>query len=189
MRWIQAFPGQEGKAYGYPHFHLVLLFRDVEFEVFPHMESSQDGTMGLVFRIYERDELRYQGSWHSFIDVKALSSMRGVLNYCRKYAQGVAHGESDEATLNCAMAWLFRKQSYSLSGSFRGALSEFIRRMQVSKGSWQLDLDGGRIPVWVWSFLGVFSAGELGLGDLGTWAHEISGDLAQELIESRIRRP
>jgi len=188
LRFIMPFPGKEGKAYAYPHFHVVLLFEDVEFTVFPHMEKDGEGKLGLVFRIEEKDELHEQGKWHSHIDVKAISSMNGVLNYCRKYAQNQCYGDSDEAILNSAMLWLFRKQTYSLSGGFRKAFSEFIVPMQVSKVSVQKTLDGKEIPGWVWSFLGIFSASELGIEDPHVWVASISEDLANKLVESRVRR-
>jgi hypothetical protein len=190
LKFIQAFPGP-GEAHAYPHFHAILLFQDANFQVFPHWEEGKDGSEELVFRIQEKDELAAQGKWHSFIDVKALKSISSAVNYCRKYGQGTYDVASEdgsvneEALLNCTMNWYYRKQSYSLSGQFREALSDLIRLLQGSK-SFQGTLDGsGLFPIWKWEFLGVRSMEELekcGLGPPG-WALNVEDpDVWEKLV-------
>jgi len=166
LKFIQAFPGP-GKAHGYPHFHAILFFEEANFTVFPHWETNSDGHEQLEFRIHEKEELATQGKWHSFIDVKALKSIKAAVNYCRKYGQGTYDVESaegavnEEALLNCTMNWYYRKQSYSLSRHFQEALSDLIKTMHGSKAR-QLLLDGSKtVPIWVWECLGVRSVEEL----------------------------
>lgn len=153
LKFIQAFPDSKGKAYGFPHFHMVLLFKEAQFGVFPHLErDGQDKTV-CRYRVSEKRELESQGNWHSFVDVQALRTFKAVSNYCRKYAQGTYNvvyedgSSNNEALLNCAMAWYYRKQSYSLSGGFREEMHDLIKsHMQGSKLK-QSRLDG-RGSVW-----------------------------------------
>jgi len=158
----QAFPDPKGDAYGYPHMHLILYFEDVDFTVFPTFKENKKGKHKLVFRIKETFEIKAQGKWHSFIDVKALSSMKGVLNYARKYCQNVAYGESDEAVLNNAITWLFKKKSFNVSGKFRENYNEFINSMCNSKTIFQKRLDGGIIPEWKFKLVGIYCLSNVG---------------------------
>jgi hypothetical protein len=167
-KFVQAFPDRSGKAYGYPHYHMILYFQDANFQVFPRWERAEDGSEELAFRIEEKEEVAAQGKWHSFIDVKALKSISAAVNYCRKYGQGTydvvsAEGAvNEEAMVNCTMNWYFRKQTYALSRSFHGALSDLIRTLQGSK-TLQCCLDGSAaFSEWKWEFLGVRSLEELG---------------------------
>jgi hypothetical protein len=82
LKFKQAFPDPQGEAYGYPHFHVVLFFRDHKFKVFQQILEDDDGKLKLVYRIKEKNQLHTQGKWHSFIDVKAINSLSSVVNYC-----------------------------------------------------------------------------------------------------------
>jgi len=180
LKFIQPFPDAKGQAYGYPHFHLVMLFRDHEFSVFPRLEANSEGKMQMNYRIKEKFEVQDQGKWHSFIDVKALSSARAVMNYCKSYAQNVCYGDSEKAILNSAILWLYRKQTYSLSGGFREKYAEFIRTKQGSKaqmmlnlgpsGEWTLEI-GGVLEEWIWTFVGIRS-----VPNDGEWFKSLSHD-------------
>lgn len=172
LRFIQPFPSENGAAYGYPHFHLVLLFKEADFEVFPRLETTKENETALVYRIKDKYELEAQGKWHSFVDVKALSSARAVSNYVLKYAENVAYGESSKALINSAVLWLYRKQTYSLSGSFRLRYHDLMRAKQVSKA--QSTLEGDVLDDWVWSWKGLRSSSVLGLH--GEWFVELSKD-------------
>ncbi|NIO36644.1 hypothetical protein GTO27_02965, partial [Candidatus Bathyarchaeota archaeon] len=168
LRFIQPFPSSEGAAFGYPHFHLVLLFQEAEFEVFPRFEADSEGKNSLVFRVKEKYEIEAQGKYHSFIDVKALKSARAVSNYVVKYAENVAYGESSKALINSAVMWLYRKQTYSMSGSFRRSYHDLMVTKQGSKV--QLMLDGAPLEEWVWSWRGVRSGASMGAQ--GVWLLE-----------------
>jgi hypothetical protein len=182
LRFIQPFDDEDGDAYGYPHFHLVLLFKEASFDVFPWLEHDDEGALKLSFRVQQRDEIKEQGKWHSFVDIKALSSVGAVLNYCRKYAQNVCYGSSSKAVLTAGILWLYRKQTFSMSGGFRENFIEFIRAMHLSKTfNMQGTLDGGAIPIWVWSFHGIRSAAEVGAGD--EWVVSLDEELFHRLVD------
>jgi hypothetical protein len=181
IKFPQASPWKQGEAYGYLHYHAVLLFQDHEFSVFPWM----NGEGKLEYRIHERDELRAQAKWHSFIDIKAISSMEGIHNYAVKHHENAGWGDSEEAVLNNAMCWLFKKKSYTISGDFRPVYSEFIRSMHNSK-AFQMTLDGEKLPVWVWSFVGIVSLVELcrleGISWSSPWFVSLSDSQVGELV-------
>jgi len=139
------------------------------------MEKDREGKLGFVFRIQEKYELEKQGKWHSFIDVKAISSMKGLLSYFRAHTQKASYGSSEEAILNCAIQWLYRKNSYSLSGDFRKVFFEFIKDLHDSKpGSLQYTLDGDVFDLWEWEMMGIRSAGDV--GGKGEWVISLSED-------------
>jgi len=157
LRFPQASPDENGAAYCYLHYHLVLLFLDCEFTVFPSLSSGGD----LSYRIEEKDELAAQGKWHSFIDVKAINSMAGIYNYAVKHYENAGFGTSDEATLNNAFCWIFKKKSYTVSGGFRARYAEYITSLRNSKTCLgQSDLTGGVFPQ-IWVLVGIKSVFEL----------------------------
>ena len=163
LRFIEAFPDEKGTAFGYPHLHIVLLFKEAQFEVFPRMEEGKDGRLGMVYRIREKYEIERQGKWHSFIDVKALSSGKAVYNYVRKYCSKTHHGDSQGAMVTQSLLWLFRKQTYSLSSGFRSELHDLIMDLQGSKTcEAQKTLDGKLLEDWVWTFHGIRDWLEIG---------------------------
>jgi hypothetical protein len=170
LRFPQPFPSENGAAYGYPHMHLVLLFKEADFSVFPRFEENREGETELAFRIKEKYELEAQGKWHSFVDVKALKSARAVSNYVLKYAENVCSGESSKALINSAVMWLYRKQTYSMSGSFRERYHDLMVAKQGSKV--QLTLEGDVLNEWVWSWRGLRSGSVLALH--GEWLVELS---------------
>lgn len=157
LRFPQASPDKQGSAYGYEHLHLVLLFEDKEFTVFPSMNEKCE----LAYRIEEKDELATQGKWHSFIDVKAISSMDGVYNYAVRHYVNAGFGPSEEAILNNALCWLFGKKSYTVSGGFRERYAEYIRALRNSKAkNAQIDLNG-LVHCQKWVLVGIKSVFEL----------------------------
>jgi len=163
LRFIEAFPDEKGSAFGYPHMHIVLLFKEAQFEVFPRMEEGKDGRLGMVYRIREKYEVERQGKWHSFIDVKALSSGKAVYNYVRKYCSKTHHGDSQGAMVTQSLLWLYRKQTYSMSNGFRSELNDLIMDLQGSKiCEAQKTLDGKLLEDWVWTFHGIRDWLEIG---------------------------
>lgn len=157
----QAFPNEKGKAFGYPHIHIILLFEDSKFNVWRNFEEDREGKLGFVFRIQEKQELHKQGKWRSFIDVKAISSLASLYNYAKKHFFNAGSGESKEALINNAIMWFYRKKSFSMSGYFRKKLSSYIEFISSKHNSkhFQAVLDGGlSFSIIEWEFLGCFSA-------------------------------
>jgi hypothetical protein len=182
LRFIEAFPGESGAAYGYPHLHVVLLFREAHFTVFPNMEEGKDGKLGLVYRIQEKAQVRDQGNWHSFIDVKALSSGKALGSYVRKYCQKTHYGDAPGALVSQSLLWLHRKQTFSMSSGFRAQLLDLITAMQGSKGVWaQKTLEGGLLDDWIWSCHGVRSYLDLGV-DPEIWVQSLEEEEFHRLV-------
>ena len=171
LKFVEAFPDERGQAYAYPHFHVVLLFKEASFEVFPRMEGQK--RLSLVYRVQEKRELEAQGKWHSFIDVKALSSGKALGNYVRKYCQKTHYGDSQGALTSQAMLWLHRKQTYSMSSGFKAKFFDLIRDKQGSKPCRaQKTLSGELLEDWVWTFHGVRGFEEVGV-DPQVWVKSL----------------
>ena len=176
LTFIQPFDDEKGAAYGYPHFHMVVLFKEASFNAFPRLEKHEGKTC-LRYRIKEKRELEVASRWHSFVDVQALSSLRGAVHYCKKYAKSVCYGDSEKAVLNSAMAWLYRKKSYTLTHGFQEALNDLILTLQVRKnGAMQKTLGGKDLPLWVWKFCGIRSAAEVGVASADVWVKSLTVD-------------
>jgi hypothetical protein len=180
----EVYPEPSGAAFGYPHVHMILLFKETKFRVFPWLEKDDDGRETLSYRVKEKDLIARAGSWHSFIDVKALRNAQGVAGYCRKHMENTIQGESAQSFLNNSIMWLYRKKSYSMSQDFRSCFSEFIRAMQVS-GACQLDLFGNRVQEWRWEALGVGSMERLGMKPW-IWSQPLDPGVVQEELR-RVR--
>lgn len=183
LKFSEAFPDQNGEAFGYPHIHAVLLFREADFKVFPRMEEGRDGKLGLVLRIQEKFELESQGRWHSWIDVKALSSGRALGGYLRKHTKNTHYGDSQGSLVTQALLWLHRKQTFSMSSGFRRNFLDLIMSKHDSKTSAaQETLDGELLDDWIWSCHGVRSAQEIGV-DPGIWVQSLEEELFHRLVD------
>ena len=159
---------------GYPHVHGVALFKDHRFKI---SFKTYDEDNKPIYRISEKEG--FENGYHSFVDVCAVRTVRGALNYARRYlTRSVEGSASSEAPrhmahggkmndLDMALMWLFRKRGYAISGDFKTALHDLISNLRNSdkKTLVQMALDGSQIPekeVW-YRWLGVFGALELGI--------------------------
>jgi hypothetical protein len=109
---------------GYPHIHCILLFQKYSFSVF--RDSSGQ------FRVNEKGIIA-QG-WHSNVDVKAMSSLTSGFSYLKKYLlKGISFETADSKGLKTlTLSWIFRKRAFSISGSFRKALTDLITNLHNS---------------------------------------------------------
>lgn len=184
IEWLvfpQPFPNPNGKAFGYPHFHILMLFKEASFKVFPRLEEDKDSKMVMRYRVQEKYELEAQGKWHSFIDVQALSSPQKAAAYCQKYAQKMMYGDSYKASVTQAVNWLFRKRSFSLTREFQGSLNDLIG-YEHNRKIFQAHIDGSEAsPVWDWRFKGIFSAERVGV-DGETWVKSVDVDEFQDVL-------
>lgn len=180
----EVFPEPSGAAFGYPHVHLILWFKNAKFRVFPWLEKNEEGRETLSYRIQERDQIKEAGDWHSFIEIKALRNASGVVGYCRKHMENTIQGESSQAFLNNAVMWLYRKKSYSMSQDFRSCFVEFITAMHVSGEGFQLDLTGERVQEWSWEFLGVGSMERLGMKPW-IWSQPLDPGVVQDELRRK----
>ena len=123
---------------GYPHIHCILLFQEYSFRVFRDAKGH--------FRVNEKDTIA-QG-WHSNVDVKAMSSLAGGFSYLKKYLlKGIALEKADSKGLKTlALCWVYRKRAFSVSGSFRKALTDLITDLHNSNRQLiQITLEGETI--------------------------------------------
>ena len=139
---------------GYPHIHCILLFQDCTFSVFRDAKGQ--------FRVHEKDTIA-QG-WHSMVDVKAMSSLASGFSYLKKYLlKGINFETVDSKGLKTlALCWIFRKRAFSVSGSFRKALSDLITDLHNSnKPLVQITLLGEIIPEEKFNLLGFVNGKDL----------------------------
>jgi hypothetical protein len=131
---------------GYPHIHCILLFE----RSFSAFEDSKG-----QFRIGEKDV--FSGGWHSNVDIKAMSSLAGGLAYLKKYLlKSIDFEIADSKGLKTlALCWAYRKRAFSVSGSFRRALSDLTTSMHNSnKKTAQVSLSREVLPEEKLSVLG-----------------------------------
>jgi len=124
---------------GYPHIHCILLFQEYSFSVFRDTKGQ--------FRVQEKDVIAK--GWHSNVDVKAMSSLAGAFSYLKKYLlKSIDLENADSKGLKTlALCWVYRKRAFSVSGSFRKALTDLITDLYNSnKPLIQINLFGERLP-------------------------------------------
>lgn len=105
----------ESHKSGYPHIHAILIFHSY---VFSGYSSSRRGH--LVYRVFGVDYKSLKDCWvHGFSDVEMISSFSGGINYLSKYLVKSTSAEfaSIKGIRGLAMCWIFRKRSFSVSGS------------------------------------------------------------------------
>ncbi|GAI20776.1 unnamed protein product, partial [marine sediment metagenome] len=130
----QPFPSPNGKAYGYPHIHCVLIIEGATFNIFPSMEEVS-GELRLVYRIKERDEFRSIADWHSWVDVKALRTSGHLYAYVTNYSRRSMIGDTPKVDVNNAVLWLYRKNGFNLSGFFKARYLDLITTVHDYGGS------------------------------------------------------
>jgi hypothetical protein len=156
-------------------------------------QSSTSERVRYTYRI--SDKADFESLWHSWVDTTAISSMKKATNYVSKYQMKVSQGREtsgSQTTLDqhtsgartMALMWLHRKRSFSVSGSFGALWHDLICSMHNSNHERQVDLLGNVVPVEKWTFLGVFTARDLGLRDW-EWAAEVSVDVVDHALERR----
>ena len=141
---------------GYPHIHCILLFQEYSFSVFRDAKGK--------FRVHEKDIIA-QG-WHSNVDVKAMSSLAGGFSYLKKYLlKGIDFEEADSKGLKTlALCWVYRKRAFSVSGSFRKALTDLITDLHNSnKETVQINLFGEKIPEEDYYLMGFVNGKDIGI--------------------------
>jgi len=107
---------------GYPHIHVVMIFHEYQFKIaFSQLKRTKYGSYRRVYRIKEKVE--FEKSYHSFFDVEAVQKMREGIVYITKYLRKDGHPLQ---TLTLALCWLFRKQSFAVSGDFHKLLYTMI---------------------------------------------------------------
>jgi hypothetical protein len=163
---------------GYPHIHACLYFHAAKFSVFPWL-SMNEGKFS--FRISEKKQVAQ--FWHSHVDVEAISSMKKLGSYVRKYQTKVYQGNSSKSLKTMAFCWIHRKRSFAVSGSFRDALHDLI----TSLHNWarhlvQLNLSMEIVYDNPWEFVCICSGKELHIHD-SVWLTHLERDQIEVVQE------
>lgn len=151
---------------GYPHLHVVILFKEKEFFAF---KKKCEKSGEVTWRIPYGEKKKFEKWWHSFVDVQACVSWGGVLRYVKKYVMKL-HGSKidgktipdlteEVAELTLALMWFYHKRAYGVSGDFQRGVLDLIQHC-VTK-TVQIDFD--ERPIQEWVFLGIKTAEELGI--------------------------
>ena len=164
---------------GYPHVHVCLYFHAARFSVFPWV-SMNEGRFS--FRISEKRQI--SKLWHSYVDVEAISSMKKLGRYVRKYQTKVYEGKGSKSLKTMAFCWIFRKRSFALSGSFRVALHDLISSLHNWAGKMaQISLSGEILDEGAWEFVGVFSGRDLRING-AIWFSKLGPDAVKFVLEN-----
>jgi len=136
---------------GYPHIHIVLIFKDAKFSVFRYKNR---------WRIKEKSQFEWSWGW---VDVQAVESEKEGIKYITKYLRKIHYGSDWKATLSLSLTWFYNKRSWSMSR----ALNDLIRTLHNSNKKLKErlardELDMGYAgDVWRWELLGFWGGGEL----------------------------
>jgi len=143
----------EASRRGYPHIHVLMIFRDYEFKV-KRIKGK--------YRVIEKEA--FEKSYHSFVDVLAIREIKKGIRYVTKYLTKLKN-ENHTQTLTLSLCWLFRKRTFAISGEFH----KLIVIKTKSSILVQVDLQGVEIRLKVeYVFIGIFSAKRLGI-DRNEW--------------------
>ncbi len=105
----------EAHGSGYPHIHLLLIFK----HVFSGGRFWDYRKKRFVFRVKGEDFDIFKGAWfQGFSDFQLVNSFKGGLRYLSKYLQKSTCVESanDKGLKTLALCWLFRKRAFGFSG-------------------------------------------------------------------------
>ena len=155
--------------------------------------------MKLTFRIKEKEEI--SELWRcGFVDIQAISSLKAVFTYIKKHQEKIILGlsgsiqegdsrvgfdlENIKGLRTLFLAWIFRKRSFSVSGSFREKIHDLISHLHNSNMVGQRDLEGKNEVEWIYHFVGVFSGSELGIPSY-IWSKDLERELVEKLLEGR----
>ncbi|MBA7681565.1 hypothetical protein ES703_89905 [subsurface metagenome] len=119
----------ESTKEGFPHLHLLLICKN-SFDCFRHT-----GKNGVTYRIKEKQEIAK--TWNSFVDIVVPTHVQDVKNYIvkdiLKQYERFSKRRTAQDFLSLAFCWLFRKQSYSISGFSRDLIVFSIIQTQVER--------------------------------------------------------
>jgi hypothetical protein len=145
--------GWEAFNNGYPHIHALLLFHDVLFHTFEHVNKKGRR----VLRVQSKHA--FDPFWHSFVDIEAMRTARDGYFYVQKYIKKTygndVYADSDMALRTKALLWYFNKRSFAVSGEFLDGLSKLNHRLDSSMHNSKWLLDVGTYSDVSYQFMGV----------------------------------
>ena len=101
----------EAHESGYPHIHATYFFHNWSFIVFPHYRGNED----IEYRLPDKFSKQIQRLWSmgSNVKIQGVQDTLGAFSEIRKYVTKEIF--SPKSVKTCAMLWVYRKNSYSLS--------------------------------------------------------------------------
>lgn len=144
----------ESTRNGYPHIHLLMIFKEREFECFYYRQK---------YRIVKKRELEHYWGM-GYIDVEAIRSAQEVGSYATKYAvkaynpRTVETCDKEGVELTLAMNWYFRKHSFTFR-YLKLLLYDLIYTKQNSHQEPTVD------PGESWEFRGIITLGRIEASD------------------------
>lgn len=111
---------------GYPHIHILMLFKVKVFLVKRHNYFNRQGKSRIKYILNNNERDLICNCWHSFIDVTAVKSF-GSVGYLLKYITKNMYSGNNGLTSVCML--LFDKRSYSISKDFTDVLGVFVGKV------------------------------------------------------------
>ena len=145
-----------------PHIHALIVFNDVEFDVYQHIDKDTDE---ITYRLVDADiRDTIKSFWHSFVDVAGITSIKAGVDEVLKYVFDLNKVKGSKTH---AMIWVFNKQSYAISSDFLQSIDGRLSGVQVREPG-AFDLINGVMHNWngelvVVSMVGVMPDRMLGI--------------------------
>ncbi len=112
IAYIRAWQSQKN---GYPHFHALLYFKDLEFTVVRWQHDNGKTSFRLPSRSKQRSAIKKAWQWGNF-DIVCVDNTQDAFKDLLKYVtRDLEGGESD---LINTMVWYFGKQAFAISRDF-----------------------------------------------------------------------
>ncbi len=110
----------ESYTNGYPHIHLVMLFKDREFKCKKYLNKKDKYEYILI----GDSKKSFDESHHSYVKVNAVRTL-GAVTYVSKYCFKNVFDEDENISL--VRCWLHGKRQFSISNDFPNVLFELLR--------------------------------------------------------------
>lgn len=108
------FNSVEAHKSGYPHIHSTYLFHNWEFVVFQHLYKNKNGKLNIEFRLPDKFADQIKRLWPmGDVKIQGVQDTLGAFSEIKKYVTKDIFAPKGVKT--CAMLWVHRKKSYSLS--------------------------------------------------------------------------
>ena len=116
----------EAYGNGYPHIHMLILFREKVFHAKRHLYYNKKRKPKIKYIIDNKNRGLISDFWHSNVDINAVKSL-GAVKYLLKYVTKDMYRSLKGLTSVCML--LFNKRSYSISKDFVLVLGGFVDKI------------------------------------------------------------
>lgn len=139
----------ESTKKGYPHIHALIVFHDFVFSATKQFSPKRKRWIWVT-----KEKNKIQEYWHSHIDVRPVSDMKGSLLYLKKYLTKTIDKEekSNNVINTLALTWYYKKRSFAVSRD----LIRYLHNSNIkTKQLLQHDLLGGCVEQTTIIFVGI----------------------------------